>query len=188
MDSTHSAVLCSFSRLYSCNQSPGSVRHGGNTDLKEGGLGDPEAWLPHGIPAIVFKCCTSLPPTSNGLVQELREEHSRGARKGCTPRRLLSFDLYFSHDNEEGRGLLLEQEGAEPPPSCQFVFGHEGKGDWILIPKNGWTPAKWSAGIIRPNHGVLWLSMAPASPNCSQSLTAFFRSLRLESFGEPLGV
>lgn len=108
--------------------------------------------------------------------------------KAAPPEDCFFFDLYFSHDNEEGRGLLLEQEGAEPPPSCQFVFGHEGKGDWILIPKNGWTPAKWSAGIIRPNHGVLWLSMAPASPNCSQSLTAFFRSLRLESFGEPLGV
>lgn len=73
----------------------------------------------------------SLPPTSDGLVQELREEHSRGARKDCTPRRLLFFffGLYFSHDNEEGRArhLLLGQKGAEPPPSCQLYSGMKGK-------------------------------------------------------------
>lgn len=135
MDNTHSAVLCSFSRLYSCNQSPGSVRHGGNTDLKEGGLGDPEAWLPCGIPAIVFKCCTSFPPTSDGLVQELREEHSRGARKGCTPQKTAFFDLYFSHDNEEGRVrrhlqpevCCWSRKGLSPLRPASLYSGMKGK-------------------------------------------------------------
>lgn len=94
----------------------------------------------------------SLPPTSDGLVQELRKEHSRGARKGCTPRRLL-FLAYISPmtmRKEEPDIYCWGRKELSPLRPASLYFGHEGKGEQILIPKNGWASAKWSAGIIRP--------------------------------------
>lgn len=81
---------------------------------------------------------------------ELREEHSKGARKGYTPRRL-HFGLYFSYDNEEGKARQHLQSEVycwsrrELNPLCPAQREQR-----ILIPKNGRAPAEWSAGIIRP--------------------------------------
>lgn len=132
----------------------------------------------------------SLPPTSDGLVQELREEHSRGARKDCTPRRLLFFLAYISPmtmRKEEPDIYCWGRKELSPlrPASCIRAWRERRKDsdsqEWLGI-------SQMVCRDNQANHGVLWLSMAPASPNCSQFLTAFFRSLRLESFGELLGV
>lgn len=136
MDNTHSAVLCSFSRLYSCNQSPGSVRHGGNTDLKEGGLGDPEAWLPCGIHS--SNCLQML-----HLISSNQRWFGAGAQRGALqgsqkrlhPQKTAFFDLYFSHDNEEGRVrrhlppevCCWSRKGLSPLRPASLYSGMKGK-------------------------------------------------------------
>lgn len=134
MDNTHSAVLCSLSRLYSCNQSPGSVRHGGNTDLKEGGLGDPEAWIP-----VAFQQLSSnaAPHFLQPAMVWCRssERSTPGSQKRLHPQKTAFFDLYVSHDNEEGRArrhlqpevCCWSRKGLSPLRPASLYSGMKGK-------------------------------------------------------------
>lgn len=107
---------------------------------------------PAGIPAIVFKCLSHfLQPAM--IWCRSSERSTPGEPEKAAPPEDCFFLAYISPmtmRKEEPDVYCWDRKGAEPPPSCQFVFGRERKEEQILIPKNGWASAKWSAGIIRP--------------------------------------
>lgn len=108
--------------------------------------------LKPGLPlAFLWSFSNAAPPAIDDVVREAQRRATGELENSAPPE-----DCFLAHippvpmrklepDFPAARGLLLEQKGAEPPPSCQFVLRHEGKGEQILIPKDGWVP---TAGLL----------------------------------------